>query len=268
MKNLTLVSVGFFTMLVASCEKVIDIPLDEADQQIVVEGVFKDQPGNNYLLLSKTGSVYEESNFEKIVGASVTVTDQSNNVYSLTEVSGTPGKYTHPSFQVLPNNFYTLHVITSDQDTLKATCKTFDTPTLDWLEYEEQIGTFGIGSDTSYLVFFSFSDLAEQENFYRIAAWVNGAKDDVYYVTNDDLFNGETLIQPLFATTVEKGDTVFVELQSMDKANYTYFFGLSSGAGAGGPFAATPANPVTNIEGGIGYFGTYTTDTMSIIMPQ
>ena len=89
-------------------------------------------------------------------------------------------------------------------------------------------------------------------------------------MTDDDLFDGETLIQPLFATTVEKGDTVFVELQSMDKANYTYMYGLASGAGGGGdPFAPTPANPVTNIEGnGIGFFGTYTTDTLSIILPQ
>jgi len=268
MKNLILVFVGFSVMMISSCEKVIDIPLDEASQKIVVEGVFKDQPGNNYLLLSKTGSVYEESNFEKISGATVTIIDESNNTYSLTEVSGTPGKYTHPTFQVLPNNFYTLYVI-SDADTLKSTCETFETPTLDWLDYDEVVGTFGVGSDTTYLVFFSFSDLAAQENFYRIKAWVNGATDENYYVTNDDLFNGQNLIQPLFATTIEKGDTVFVELQSMDKGNYTYMYGLSTAGDAGSPFAATPANPVTNIEGnGIGYFGTYTTDTMSIIMPQ
>jgi len=268
MKNLILTIVGLNVLMILSCEKVIEIPLDEASQKIVVEGVFKDQPGNNYLLLSKTGSVYEESNFEKIVGASVTLIDESNNVYNLTEVVGTPGKYTHPTFQVQPNNFYTLHII-AGTDTLKSTCETFETPSLDYLDYDEVIGTFGIGTDTTYLVFFSFSDLATQQNYYRIKAWVNGADDDNYYVTNDDLFNGENLIQPLFATTVEKGDTVFVELQSMDKGNYTYLYGLSSGAGGGGPFAPTPANPVTNIVGdGIGYFGTFTTDTMSIIMPQ
>jgi len=267
-RNLFLAIGSLFFVMITSCEKVIDIPLDEADQRIVIEGVFKDQPGNNFVLLSKTGSVYAESNFEKISGAQVTVTDEIGTLYTLIEVPGELGKYTHSTFQVLPENFYTLTIVYGTV-TLTATCKTFETPVLDWLDYQEQIGSFGVGTDTTYLVFFSFQDNVAFENYYRIVAFVNGVKDNVYYVTNDDLFNGETLIQPIFSTTVEKGDTVLLELQSMDKANYTYFYGLSTGAGDGGPFAPTPANPVTNIVGnGIGYFGTYTTDTLSIILPE
>ena len=118
------------------------------------------------------------------------------------------------------------------------------------------------------MVFLNFTDDETATNYYRVRAWVNGAADENLYVTNDELFNGQVYTQPLFATTVEKGDTVFIELLSIDKANYTYYSTLSS-SDSGDPFSPTPSNPVSNMENGaLGYFGMYTTYTMTIIMPQ
>lgn len=250
-----------------SCEKVIDIPLDDADRKVVVEAVFRDEPGANYVVLSKTGSVYDDSNFEKISGATVFITDGSGTSTYLGELPGEPGKYNHPTFAVAPNTNYSLTVYTST-DTFTSASQTFYKPMIDSLTYIEQLGSFGFGTDTTYLVFFNFTDDENAENYYRVRAWVNGAADQNLYVSNDELFNGQVYTQPLFATTVEKGDTVLVELLSIDKANYTYFFTLSS-SGGGDPFSPTPSNPVSNMENGaLGYFGTYTTDTMTIIMPQ
>ena len=59
---------------------------------------------------------------------------------------------------------------------------------------------------------------------------------------------------------------VHIELLSMDEDTYTYLSTLNSNINSG-PFGATPANPVTNIDNAIGYFGVYMVDTMSIIMP-
>jgi hypothetical protein len=259
-----ILTVGF---IITACEKVIDIPLEESERKVVVEAVFKDHPGDNYVLLSKTGSVYDDSDFEKIIGATVKITDKDGNEYVLSEVPGIPGKYNHPTFQVLNDNQYTLSVATGTE-TFTSTVETFYKPQLDSLTYVEQIGSFGFGTDTTYLVFFNFLDKAGQENFYRINATVNDTLDEYLYVTNDELFSGQVYTQPIFATTVEKGDTVLIELLSMNKGNYTYFFSLP-GATAEGPFAPTPANPVSNMEGGaIGYFGAYTSDTMTIILPQ
>ena len=54
---------------------------------------------------------------------------------------------------------------------------------------------------------------------------------------------------------------------NIDKANYTYFYSLANTTN-GGPFSATPANPVSNIDnGGLGYFGAYLKDTISIVIP-
>jgi hypothetical protein len=253
----------FFT----ACEKVIDIPLEDADRKFVIEGVLRDNPGENYILISKTGSVYESSNFEKISGASVIVTDKNGTQYTFSEVVGAPGRYTHPTFATSTNNSYNLQVI-SGTETFTSSSESFYKPELDSLSYLEQVGTFGVGTDTTYLVFFNFTDKAGEENHYRLIVYVNGVADGTYYITNDELFDGQTYSQPVFATTIEKGDTVVMELLSMDKSAYTYFFSLSN-ATAEGPFAPTPANPVSNIEGGaIGYFNAYTSDTMSIIIPQ
>lgn len=251
----------------SSCEKVIDIPLNEAEQRVVVEGLLMDQPGNNYIILSKTGSVYQESDFEKLSGATVTITDEAGTIYTLTEMPGMPGVYNHPTLEVLVDNDYDLSV-TYNSEIFTSSVQTFYKPQLDSLNYLEQSGSFGPQTDTTYLVFFSFSDNANQDNYYRINVYVNGVKDPNYYITNDDLFNGETYTQPAFATAVEKGDTVVIELLSVDESNYDYFFSLSSN-GSDDPFSPTPSNPVSNIEGGaIGYFGAYTSDTMSVIIPQ
>ncbi len=254
-------------LFLTACEKVIDIPLEDADRKFVIEGVLRDTPGENYILISKTGSVYESSNFEKITGASVSVTDKSGTTYLFTEVVGSPGRYTNATFATAPNNVYDLQVI-SGTETFTSSSQSLYKPELDSLSYIEQVGTFGVGTDTTYLVFFSFTDQVDQENYYRLIVYVNGVPDGTYYITNDELFDGQPYSQPTFATTVEKGDTVIMELLGMDKSAYTYFFSLSN-ATAEGPFAPTPANPVSNIEGGaIGYFNAYTSDTMSIIIPQ
>ena len=260
-----IVCIFFLAGIVLSCEKVIDIPLNEADQRIVVEAVLKDSPGDNYILLSKTGGVYTENNFEKISGAVVRVTDISGAEFLFSEDTVIPGKYSNASLEILPNNSYTL-MIDINGTSLTSTCKTFYKPTLDSLAYIEQIGTFGFGTDTTYLVFYNFVDNATQENFYRVVPFINGKKQSATYVIDDELFNGQTYTAPIFASTVNIGDTVIIELTSFDKANYSYFSTLANAsAGANAP---TPANPVSNINGNaIGYFGAYTTDTLSIILP-
>ena len=146
-----------------SCEKVIDIPLDDAERKVVVEAVFRDEPGANYVILSKTGSVYEDSNFDKISGATVFVTDGSGTSTYLSELPGEPGKYNHPTFSVAPNTSYSLTVYTAT-DTFTSAAQSFYKPMIDSLTYIEQLGSFGFGTDTTYLVFFNFTDDENDEN--------------------------------------------------------------------------------------------------------
>lgn len=247
-----------------SCEKVIDIPLNEADQEIVVEAIGRNYVGESYVLLSKTGSVYDNSGFEKITDAVVTVTDKDGTETIFTHDPMNPGKYIAPLFEAMPNNAYSLSIVTPEK-TLSSSSTTNSIPVLDSLSYLVIPPGFG-SPDTSFLVFYHFLENGDETNFYRLKVWVNGEADENYYIGDDVLWNGQSVSSPFFATEIKSKDTVNVELLSMDEDTYRYLFTLNGNL-TSGAFGATPANPVTNVDEAIGYFGVYMVDTMSIIMP-
>ncbi len=265
-KTIQFISLAVITVFFAACEKVIDLPLNEAEQEIVVEATLKNFEGESFIKLSKTGTVYDDGGFEKLSGAVVTVTDKDGIVTIFTEDATTAGTYLAPDFITTPNNTYSLNVNYQDE-VITAQSQTQTTPKLDSLTFITQIGGFGPNAnDTSALVFYNFVDNGDEENYYRFRVWVNGELDDNFYIGDDGLGNGQYISAPFFATSIQPRDTVYVELQSIDKANYTYLVTLASNVQQG-PFSATPANPVSNIENAIGVFNTTLVDSLTLILP-
>ena len=253
-------------LIAFSCEKVIDLPLNNADQQIVVEAALFDIQDSSFVKLSRTADVYNDSGFDKISGASVIVTDNFGNTYNFTEDPQTPGLYLDTTFVAQPYMQYDLFVI-AEGDTVTATSQTFADIAFDSLDYQYQPGGFG-NTDSTYFVFFNFSDNAADENYYRAVPIINGAQSTTQYITDDKLFNGNNYRQPFFAEQIYPGDTLVALIISMDEANYKYLYSLSSNSG-GGPFSPTPANPVSNLGGkALGYFGVFMTGYEQIIFPQ
>ena len=256
---------GVIFMLICSCEKVIDIPLDVADERLVVEAVIKDSPGNNYILLSKSGSVYGGSDLEKVEDAIVTVTDEDGVVFDFPHQED--GLYNSPIFQVVPGKRYDLQVSALGR-VITASCQTRSKPHLDSLTYLPITGAFGVPvGDTIHLVSFHSVDDVDEKKFYWVKIFRNRKENSGYYLGNDDFVNGQYYEAQFFGSEADPRDTVFVEMISMDEANYDYFIGLANNLSSG-PFAAAPANPPSNLEGdAIGFFGAYTTDTLSLILP-
>jgi hypothetical protein len=247
-----------------SCEKVIDVPLNEAEQKIVIEAVFKDAPGANYVMISKTGSVYQESNFYKVTDATVTITGSDGATAVLDHVGN--GKYHHLTFQTLPQVNYTL-VVEVDGQIFEASCLTRKKSEMDSLSYIPVGPPFANPEDSLSLVSFHMLDPVDEENYYWMKIFRNGNENSGYYLGNDEFINGQNFEAPFFGSEAKPGDSVMVEMMMIDKANYNYLIGLSNALNAG-PFTAAPANPPTNIQGGaLGFFGAYTTDSLSIIIP-
>jgi hypothetical protein len=70
-------------------------------------------------------------------------------------------------------------------------------------------------------------------------------------LTFEDQFNGDK--------GIEKGDTIFVEVQYIDEGAYHFFSTLAM-------MGMSRANPDSNIEGGaLGYFGAYSFNQATII---
>jgi len=260
--------IPFILISIVSCEKVIDIPLENADQKMVIEAPLSNLKDRSYILISKTGNVYEESNFEKVSGANVTITDKDNVVHTFLEDGIDTGKYVDTTFVVGENNIYKLNIVAEGQ-TFTSECMTQTLTPLNYVapvKFETPQST-PQNPDSTNLVFFSFDDNGSEANYYRFKVYKNGAYTNNLYLGDDKLINGQTFEQPFFSDNFDSGDTVDIEMQNIDKANYTYFYSLSN-AQSSGPFSASPANPVSNIEGGaLGYFGCYLLDTMSMIIP-
>lgn len=250
-----------------ACEKVIDIPLNEADRRVVVEAKLYDIQYESVVKLSKTGTVYDDTGFEKLSGATVVIYDDMGQTWSFLEDPLEAGTYLDTSFVAQPNRIYYLDIIYGE-DNYTSVAETNSTPTLDSLDYQIQTGSFfQEPGDTNYFTFYNFSDIASEKNYYQAIPIKNGDVSDSDYIVDDELFNGNTFRQPFFADSFESKDTLEVFLLSINKGAYVFYTSLSANSDGGG-FAPTPANPVSNIEGGaIGYFGAFTSDYMSIIFP-
>ncbi|MEO6219108.1 MAG: DUF4249 domain-containing protein, partial [Ginsengibacter sp.] len=65
---------------------------------------------------------------------------------------------------------------------------------------------------------------------------------------------------------IMSGDTILLDMQCIDAAVYKYWFSLNQSA-TGNSQSASPANAVTNINGGaLGYFSAHTLQTKSVIV--
>lgn len=249
-----------------SCEKVIEVPLDEADILLVVEAVLKDRDSVSYVKLSSTSTVYTESNFPTVSGALITVSDSQGESYVFSELSGEPGMYVNDDFKLKENRIYYLNV-ESNGELVTAEATTRLKPKIDSVTYSlEQFG-FGGEDFETYLVAYHSVDNPNEENYYRLRIWVNENEVDFYYLGDDKFINGQYYEAQFFGTTPDLGDSIRIEMLEMDKTNYKYQIGLSEQADGGGPFAAAPSNPPTNIQGNaLGYFGVYMTDTASLVI--
>lgn len=251
-----------------SCLKVIEVPLNEADRKVVVEGNLYDIQDKSYIKLSRSGSVYDDSGFEKISDATIMVSDDLGNFFTFIEDVSEAGTYRDPLFIAQPNRLYTLSITTVSGE-FTAESRTSSPVAFDSLDYEVYIQeTSDMTIDTNYLVFYNFSDLAEEDNYYRaVPELSSGIESDAFYIEDDRLFSGSNLRQPFWEEVIRPGDTLTAYLLSMDEASYAFYTSLGNGQDSG-PFSATASNLATNIVGGaLGHFSVYVTDVETIIFP-
>ena len=261
-KNKYRLLLPLFLLLFASCEKVIEIPIEDEESQIVVEAVAKSLEGKSYVLLSKTIGFYDDVNtIDKLSGATVQIMGQDGSVFIFNEDPDVPGRYIHPTFKALPNFSYDL-TVTYEEQVLTATSRSLTVPQIDSLFVYQNIDA----EDTTNVLLYTVSDNPIEKNFYRFVLWVNGEKDNTIFIETDDLGNGETYTSPFFGVSYDSNDSIYGELWSMNKENYAYFSALYTNLNQS-PFSAAPSDLPSNIEGGKGYFGVFMVDTSSIIIP-
>lgn len=268
MKNISLLAAILAVLTLTSCEKVISVNLNNTDKQYVIEGTLNNQAGSAKVLISQTKNFSDNNDFPGISGAQVTITDQNNNITTLTE--STSGTYTSASLQGVPGYSYTLKVVISGKTYTSTSVMPQPVP-LDSIYITEE-ALFG---DTRKVVNVKYKDPAGKSNNYRFIQYVNGAKEKTIFVRNDELSDGRSIDIPLWVRNndddkdkkkIKSGDVVSVEMLCIDDNVYKYWFSLDQSAT--GDSNVTPANPVSNISGGVlGYFSAQTYQKKTVTVP-
>ncbi|MES2829289.1 MAG: DUF4249 domain-containing protein [Bacteroidota bacterium] len=239
-------------IFLVSCEKVITLDLKDADPKVVIYGEISDQTDNQYVRISRTYSFTEPNRFNSATGARVTVTTQGGSVINFAETS--PGIYQSSRFRGRSGQSYTLDV-TLDGQKYSAISIMPEKVVLDSLNFRQ---VSFLGKSNTHIVA-NFQDPGDVQNQYRYVLSVKGKV--VEDVVSDDRFNdGKKVSNTIYheLNDLLPGDAIELDLQSIDRNVYRYYFSFEQNLGEGGPPVA-PANPPSNFtNGALGIFSVHT----------
>jgi len=263
MKNL-----AYFILLITglvACEKEINIDLNSSDTKVVIEAEINNR-NQSWVKISKTLNFSQSNNFPNVENATVTIADDAGNSTQLTHTAN--GVYTSNNLAGVAGRIYTLTVL-AEGKTYTAQSIMPNLVNLDTVVFIP--GQFGPPTaDTTFAVLPIYIDPAAFGNSYRFVQTLNGEKDPAFLIANDNINNGGINQRPIFSFEYlpERGDTLILEMQSINTAAYDYFNSLNQSAGEGPGGGATPANPVSNLQGGaLGYFSAYSSLIKTYIVP-
>ena len=263
-KLTTKILLGFLmTFLMGGCQDVIELELKESERRFVIEANLDAGAGAIQVLISKSGSFYQETDFEKISGATVLLNVDNNLSYQLLETQ--PGSYTWDTLSIQPGDtaFLTVALLSGEQFSAMAICPM---PTgLDSLELNPVVAPFS--NDTIYQLLYNFQDPIGVKRYYRTKVRLNGGFLDGYLLFDDEGQDGEYIKIPFFGPPFEADDTLDVQLFAVDKEYYDYFTEVDD-AGSAGLGSSVPYNPNGNFTPEVlGFFGIWYKTELRIITP-
>ncbi len=257
-RNLILASA---LLTLASCEKEIVLKYDEASSRLVIEGEVTPGNGPHEVRISRSVNFTEANTFPAVENATVTITDDQGADETLVHQGG--GVYRSTGLLTgAVGHTYTLAVTVDGTTITGASTMPMAVP-LDTLSIDS-ISRFG---NVSLIVVPIYTDPAGSLNYYRMRVRVNGTRWPVVFVRDDLLSDGQINVRPLSYHDVplERADTVSVDLLTIDRTIFTYWFTLESFSGSGG---VAPADPLSNLSGNVlGYFSAQTLSTVTVVVP-
>jgi hypothetical protein len=270
MKFNIIISLLALYTLTTSCEKIIDVNLNEANPVPVFEAVLESD-STCYVKASLTSSYYDNSASPFITNAAMTITDQLGNSETLSHEGD--GIYRGSSIIGTIGNTYTLD-INIDGALYNASSTMPPLTSIDSCSVQDRGSFFGGGGGgpTQYFVYVNYTDPGNLTNFYAVqTTYYDSVEVEYttdYRIADDELSNGISTRTFTTFTDFESGDTLNIELASIDEPTHLYFKTLEDAISGAGFASAAPANPTTNFsEGALGYFSAWSKDEIEFIVP-
>ena len=252
---------------VTSCQKVIELDLNESEPLIVIEGVVNKDSLVHTIYISQSKKFSSNNVFTKVEDAIVTLSDDLNNVEIL--IMDSPGVYKSSTILGQEGRTYTLKVQLGEEIFTSTSVMPSQVEFLDILFIPDEFTGGGskiaipsrldpIGVSNSYKFDVSVSRFKDNKGWIR---------DSAIIIQNDEFSDGLYSQQPIFGTlgSFMPKDTCRITMMNIDGNVYKYFYSLSLNTGG----AATPANPISNISNGaLGYFSAQTIQTLEVVVPE
>lgn len=239
-KIITLLTISIFF----SCEDVIDVDLQTAQERLVIEASLdweKGTTGNNQdIKLSTSSAYFAEDQSSPVTNATVKVTNTDTSEEFIFD-NANNGTYTTTTFNPIVDNTYTLEVIYNGE-TYFATENLKAVTDITRIEQSTEKGF----DDEVLEVSVYFTDPEDEENHYLFKykeegdllfeledaddEFINGNEVDWWYEKDEDSEQGE------FST----GDKIEVEMFGISEAYFNYIRTLIEQSEGVGLFGSTP----------------------------
>ena len=245
-----------------SCEEKIDIKVKNGTPKVVVEANISDQPGPYYVLVSKSKLFNEDNNIQGVAGATVVISDDAGNSDTLTEPF-IAGLYQTNTIQGVVGRNYRIQV-TVEGVTYESFSQMQPPVDIDSLYVFYETNFEGEQESEAEII---VRDPAGVSNFYRLVSYKHGKQSNGFNVQRDRLWDGKlrNFNVPDDGDLVT-GDTLTVELRSIDERSFIYFDQFNDNQNNFGAPAA-PANPDPVFTPScLGYFSAYSVKTKTIIV--
>lgn len=253
-------------LLLIGCEKVIDVDLNEANPEVVIEANLSNTNNLAEVMLTKTGSYFGDTPIKKIADAEVIIEDEFGSRFILDEVEA--GLYRADEILFQEETTYQLF-IDVDGEKFESSSKLNSVVLIDSLTYFYDDGFAFL--DAGYVVKIYFIDPPEKNNYYRVKISENDTlknETEDLIIFDDRLIDGQSLEVTLRGVIFEPDDTVAIQLISLDEGAYEYFHTFQELINVN-PGSAAPANPTSNISNGaLGYFSAWSADKKTVIIEE
>lgn len=252
-------------VLSTSCQKVIDVDLNNSESSYIISGEITDAEGPYSISITRSKNFDEDNNFPAVTGAVVIVTDVTSGVVDTLDDAG-GGLYKTSTIEGTAGHTYELHIYTDGKSFSSVSTMPLQAVSIDTLYMKRS----DFGGDDFFMVPV-YTDPRGFGNNYLLRQYVNGQVIKGSIARNDEVTDGETSEFPLYYNTdeeegnlvIKNGDVIKVELLTTDKGVYEFYRTLEETIDQN---SGTPANPLSNITGGaIGVFNAARISTKSAI---
>ncbi|MFP4089614.1 MAG: DUF4249 domain-containing protein [Cyclobacteriaceae bacterium] len=241
--------------VISSCQEIVDIELPVEDPRLVIDGhvyYWPDQPEKNEarVVVSTSGNYYDEDTFNPVNNAQVEIEDVvSGQIYELPPLEDEPGTYLNTSLPIDSGRTYRLHLAYGNEQ-YEASGTVLPIAQLDSFSYKYREASLLL--DSGYYFFFSGRTPKERGiNYYRFKIYENDSLYDQpedYLIQSDELLRAQIDTLQLANYAFELGDTVRIEMYSLNKDVFDYYNELLELLfNDGGLFSSPPRNPDSNI---------------------